>query len=358
MFTELSIKDSLLCVTICVTEGYNVALTAQARSVCSNLLDATKGHIIFATDKEETVAAAAKIYREILPDFEIHTIQDRYADHPKNYKEDAQLTIAQMRTAVLAKAKALRADLVWSLDADVLPPPNAYRCMLNALNFDAGFYSVATCPYISQGGGGLLFGRGTIQRQIAENFADEERLMPEELKERIAAHKAELVARTPASMEWQERMKDLNTEIEKCPPVGNVFELNGKRWRKRGWGEWAYPAIGKGAIVPSDWCGWGCTLINREALALADFTGYEGRGTEDLFVIWNKWYPAGLRIAAIPHCLCHHVVRKRGKEGYVLVYAYHETEGEAAGHIRVKQVPWYAQDAGERFDSANDGKLE
>jgi hypothetical protein len=339
-----------------VTAGYNYALTAQARSVAANLLHLPSGHIIFATDSAETVAKAAAIYRDMLPGFQIHVLAEGFTDNAKDYKESAQLTIAQLRTSLLTKAKALRADFVWSLDSDVLPPPNAFRCMLNTLEFDDGFYSIATCPYPSQGGGGWLFGRGTVQRQISPNFGEDEQQIPADLKRRLKEHRKRQGKGRP-SKEWIEAAKALNEELEKCPPKGNVFELNAKKWRKRGWGEWAYPAIGAGAIVPSDWCGWGCTLLNRRALELSDFVGYEGRGTEDLFVIWRKWYPAGIRIAAITHCLCHHVVRKRDKTGFVLCYTYHETEGEAAGHMRLEHRPWYSHDAGEKFDPANDGRL-
>jgi len=41
---------------------------------------------------------------------------------------------------------------------------------------------------------------------------------------------------------------------------------------------------------------------------LAIFDGYDGRGTEDLYVCFHRWYPAGLRIGAIPHSLCDHVI--------------------------------------------------
>jgi hypothetical protein len=103
--------------------------------------------------------------------------------------------------------------------------------------------------------------------------------------------------------------------------------------------DFAYPGIGKGAIVPSDWCGLGCTLLSAKALALAEFSGYDGRGTQDLFLCWHRWHPAGLRIACVPHCVADHV--KRDKDGKIVHYrAYHETEGEYRGHLRVRQQEW------------------
>jgi hypothetical protein len=104
----------------------------------------------------------------------------------------------------------------------------------------------------------------------------------------------------------------------------------------------AYPGIGRGSIVPSDWCGLGCTLLSKKALAHADFTGYEGKGTQDLFLCWHRWYPAGLKLACVPHIVCDHIKRKPSEAPAdapeIIHYrAYHETEGEHRGHLRVRQ---------------------
>jgi hypothetical protein len=127
--------------------------------------------------------------------------------------------------------------------------------------------------------------------------------------------------------------------------VGNVWECNSKfGWRRRGWLENAYPAIGVGAVVPSDWCGFGCTLMNHAALQLANFDGYDGQGTEDLYVVWRRWHPAGLRINVIPHCPCDHVIWQKKKGGaedeYNIILSSHETQGECVGHLRTRKVPW------------------
>ncbi len=115
-------------------------------------------------------------------------------------------------------------------------------------------------------------------------------------------------------------------------------------WRRRGWLDHAYPGIGVGAMVPSDWCGFGCTLMGAKALALADFDGYEGQGTEDLFIIWNRWWPAGKRINVITHCPCDHVIWSKKKGGdvkeYTLVSSYHEMHGDCVGHLRTRKTPW------------------
>jgi hypothetical protein len=109
--------------------------------------------------------------------------------------------------------------------------------------------------------------------------------------------------------------------------------------------DFAYPGIGYGAIVPSDWCGLGCTLLSKRALAHADFTGYEGKGTQDLFLCWSRWYPAGLKIACVPHIACDHIKHRppeAPKDAPPIIHyrAYHETEGECRGHLRTRQQPF------------------
>ena len=338
-----------LAITICATKSYQYALRAQARHIQQNLCTFKgKACLILVTDKSN-VETVLGDYRELLgQDVPIYHIPLAVTDGHTNYKEDAQLTIAQMRQVAFCKARSLGANQVWSLDSDVLPPANALKCMRQVLDFDDGYYGVATCPYPSQGGGGWLFGRGSIHRQIAEDVEESERELTPELTQQLAEHRALIVPNEKPSKEWQDKANELNEQIKQCPPKGNVWKLNAKGWRKRGWGDMAYPAIGKGSIVPSDWCGMGNTLIGEKALRLCDFTGYEGKGTEDLFLCWNCWYPNGIRIAALPHCLSHHVIRNKDKEGYTLCYGYHETEGDAAGHIRVLHKPWYDYAPGEK----------
>ena len=115
--------------------------------------------------------------------------------------------------------------------------------------------------------------------------------------------------------------------------------MQAKGWRKRGWMDSAYPAIGRGAILPTDWVGLGCTMLNKKALSLATFEGYELKGTQDLFLCWNRWNPAGIKMCVIPHIVCSHVKRKVGKDGkrtdeIEIHEAYHELGGEFDGHLR------------------------
>jgi hypothetical protein len=225
----------------------------------------------------------------------------------------------------------------------VLVHAKSLRVMLDGLGFDHGYYAISTCTYPSQGGGGFLGGRGDPAHPIAECFEEDERQVPADLAKEHKKLKEEFAAlKAPPSAQLQKRAEEIREKLKACPPKGNVFELNAKKWRRRGWLDNAYPAIGIGAMLPSDWCGLGCTLLSKRALALADFYGYEGKGTQDLFLCWHRWWPAGCRINVIPHAPCDHVIRPREGEssGPTHCYAYHEPLGEAQGHLRCRQMPW------------------
>jgi hypothetical protein len=87
--------------------------------------------------------------------------------------------------------------------------------------------------------------------------------------------------------------------------------------------------------------------MTARALELAHFEGYDGGGTEDLFIGWHRWHPAGIRQAVLPHCPADHVIWSKKKGGspeeYTLHHVYHEQEGECVGHLRVRQSPWRAE---------------
>jgi hypothetical protein len=89
--------------------------------------------------------------------------------------------------------------------------------------------------------------------------------------------------------------------------------------------------------------------MSARALEHAQFDGYDGRGTEDLYVVWTRWHRAGLRINVIPHSPCDHVIRRREAPGYILQQAHHELQGEQVGHLRVQSRPWYEGKPGEAF---------
>jgi hypothetical protein len=341
-----------LVVTVAATANYCYAMKTLGRRVAANLSAAgytDPGVAIIAGDNSKEVRKAVDDWKDALPDnWKVEHINVGPEDpEAVNYKAKAQLFLAKLRGSAFTEARRLNPDFCWSLDSDTLPPANALRCMIDMLKFDAGYYHISACPYPNEA---FLGGRGTVFNPIAEDFIESERILTDELKAEKVALEAEIKRFndekvTELPKEFQERRKKYDEEMKKCPPDGNVFQVIGKHgWRRRGWFEQAYPGIGKGSVVPSDWCGFGCTLMGPEALALANFEGYDGQGTEDLYVVWKRWWPAGLRINAIAHCPCDHVIWSKKKGGdvkeYTLIQSLHETQGECIGHLRTTKHPW------------------
>lgn len=258
----------------------------------------------------------------------------------ENYKEQSQILIAALQQKGIEHAVASNSDLAWSVEADILVPFNALSCSLDMLEFDDGWYDVAFVTYPSQSGSAFLGGNGTPTNPICEDYLIEERDVPDELKAKMedCEKRAKENKDEEKAKELAKEFHDLREEIKKCPPKGNVFELNAKQWRRRGWLDNAYPGIGKGAVLPTDWTGMGCTLMSRKALAAAAFDGYEGKGTQDLFLNWRRWHPENIRMCVITHCVCEHVIRKDG--AYTHVFAHHEPQGECRGHLRLQHAPW------------------
>lgn len=357
-----------LAIAICATKNYTYAMVEQLARIQANIGNLESGTIILVGDKSSELEYIKTLYQDLFPkDWSIILAADPSIkdSDPKyiNYKEEAQLLIANMRATAFSIARKLKVDYLWSLDSDVLPPYNALRCMKTMLDFDDGYYSVSTCPYPNHS---MIGGRGSPQHQIGEDFTVEERIVPQELKDKYEKLQKEIRDNEIESRnlikngeldkekfeilnkkakEAYEEFVGVSEEIKKCPPEGNIWEVIAKHgWRKRGWLEFSYPAIGKGSVVPSDWAGFGCNLLNRKALETASFVGYEGKGTEDLYCIWNYWYPNNIKLNVITHCLCDHVIWEKKKGGdsdkYTLLKSYHETEGECVGHIRIKPLPF------------------
>jgi hypothetical protein len=254
-----------------------------------------------------------------------------------------------LQGAAFAAARKIRASMLWSVEADNLVPADALRVAEWTLQMPQAdglpYYEVAAVTYPN---GLFLGGNGSPNHPIAEDFTEKERKLPPRLVRALEVCRERLKGCKDQKIGDKEgkRLGRLHERVKKCPPDGNVFEVTAKHgWRRRGWMDFAYPGIGRGAIVPSDWCGLGCTLMSAKALALAEFSGYDGRGTQDLFLCWHRWHPAGLRIACIPHTAADHVKRK-GKDApadapdIIHYRAYHETEGEYRGHLRVRQQEW------------------
>lgn len=303
----------------------------------------TSGVLIVSTDRSEECFQKYRAISERLGRTKwesVHITSDIDTDKHECYKDDAQLIIAKIQQKAFSKARDLGAGLFWSIESDVLVPPNALKVLRQALEFDDGYYGIAMVTYPN---GQFLGGRGTPRNHICEDATEEERRLTPELKKAVEKRKKDFEAlqkekKVPSEEQINEWQK-LGEEIKKCQPKGNIFELQSQGWKKRGWLDSAYPAIGRGAILPTDWVGLGCTLLNKKALSLATFDGYELKGTQDLFLCWSRWHPAGIKMCVIPHVLCHHVKRKVGKDGkrtdeIEIHEAYHELDGECEGHLR------------------------
>ena len=360
-------ETDILALTICATEHYQYAMAAQARAIHANLRHLRhKIAIILVGDKG--LQPIAELYRSLFPDKDrvsvevIATFKERPGD--QNYKNGAQLLIAQMRSAAFSRARSLGALHCWNLDSDVIPKSSAcYSTLRWLLDMPGAFYEVAISPYPSQGGGDMLTGRGTPEHPILQDFQPAERKIPAELQKELDDNKAacaKFKAPEQPPKELIEQATALNKRVEECPPLGNVFAMNAQfDWKRRGWLSAAYPGLGRGSIVPSDWCGFGNTLIGPRALDECEFLGYYGSGTEDLFVVWLRWHQIGIRIGSALHEPSMHVSRRSDGKYFVsfprFITDADESKGECVGHIRILQRPFYAHGAGEAYDPANDG---
>ena len=378
-----------ICITICATKNYCYALCAQSRMIVSAILNVPKGkisggEIVLVGDHSEELKHAEGFYKTILPDnFKVTRFSSDYIES-KNYGKEVQKVIAQMRSVAFSYARKHDFDLCWSLDSDVLPSHNSLNCMIQMLEFDNGYYDVACCPYPSQGGGDFLGGRGTDINPILPDVYEDERLFTTELKNKIEEFKKELKEGVwKEGKELDDKRKSLADEIQKMPAKGDVFFLNShtgvrpfvkalkeklkampdaikiveeeenENWRalgfrRRGWYSSAFPGIGLGAITEVSWFGFGNNLIKRKPLSLATFESYDGKGTEDVFVISKKWRRNGIRMCCLPHCPADHVIRGKSPGEYILLQTYHETvNAECVGHLRYERRPWYQQVEGE-----------
>ena len=340
----------MLAIATYATKSYFYCWPQFLRRIASAAGHHAEAHFILATDQSDEAKQAVEAARHELPEgWRIQAVQlplDDGGAEGKDYKVEAQMRIAALQGAAFAAARKIRATALWSVEADNLVPADALRVAEWTLQMPqadgSSYYDIAAVTYPN---GLFLGGNGTPANPIAEDFTEKERRLPPRLVRALEACRERLKAE-PSSEREGKRLGRLHERVKKCPPDGNVFEVSGKHgWRRRGWMDFAYPGIGRGAIVPSDWCGLGCTLLSAKALALAEFSGYDGKGTQDLFLCWHRWHPNNLRIACIPHTAADHVKRK-GKDApesapeYTHFRAYHETEGEYRGHLRVRQQPW------------------
>ena len=300
------------------------------------------GDIILSTDHSQACAEKVQKVREKMKKWQVHHCQANIPNDKKPaYKEDAQFIIAKIQGAAFSMARDLGLDQLWSVESDVLVPPNALRVARQALEFDDGYYGVAMVTYHN---GQFLGGRGSTYSQIFPDVYDDERVVPAGLRKKIK--KLTVQMRKSPSQAIADEIGKLHEEVRACPPSANTLILQGKKWRRRGWMDAAYPGIGRGAILPTDWVGLGCTLLGKKALSLATFEGYGMLGTQDLFLCWKRWNQHDVRMCVIPHIACAHVKKTVGKDGIrtdeIFIYnPYHEKGGEFDGHLRVEQQKYW-----------------
>lgn len=339
----------MLAITTYCTRNYAYALQAQLPLLVAALRYAQVQDAVFilAGDDSAEVAEAAALIKAGLERIKIpfERLVLAVGDNENGrHQRQSNLVIARLQNAAWHAARLHGADLLWSLESDILPQPNTLRVMMDVLAFDRGWYDVAFCTYPNAA---FLGGRGNPSRWILPSIYEEERSLSPELAERVQkreARRKELAQTraTPTEAELAEWQK-VAEEVEASPPQGSVWKLNASGWRQRGWLESAYPAVGLGAVLPSDWVGLGCTLMSRRAFDLAHFTGYEGGCTQDLWLCWRAWQPMGIRMAVIPHALCSHVKLQRSADAppkKIIMHARHELGGECHGHLRSETREW------------------
>lgn len=338
----------MFAIVTAATKGY---LFAWKECVQKALLALPKfgGIWFFVTDLSPEGEEAFDYLKTELPSYwkAEKVILDIPDDTSPNYKIPAQIRIARLQGAGFQKARQLDCEYCLSLESDVLVRPDCIEILKWVLSMPSvtgkPYYDIAMATYPN---GLFLGGRGSPTNPIAEDFLPKERVIPEELQKRMDDHEEisnelfKLKVRIPE--EFMVSGAEIMKEVKQCPPSGSIWELIAKHgWRQRGWLDFAYPAVGIGSVLPTDWVGLGCTLMSKTALQLADFLGYDGKGTQDLFLCWKRWHPSGLKMAVVPHTPCDHVKPERDSKGnrtgaLTHYHAYHEQVGESIGHLRCR----------------------
>lgn len=337
-----------LSICLAGTANYLHAFKSCVRRVVTAARHRSDVHIVFVSDTTQQAVDAQKfIEQEIPKHWDAEHIQLNLTPSTA-YKKQSNLLIAKLHSEMFSAARRAHAEQCWTVEPDILVRPDSLRMMEWALAMpreDGGpYYELAICTYPN---GLFIGGHGSPAHHIAEDFTAEERTLTPEIKERWEMHKKEAEefksSRKAPDEEWHKKGNEIREEIKKCPPCGNIFEVIAKHgYRRRGWIDYAYPGIGEGCIVPTDWVGQGCNLLSKRALALSTLDGYEGFGTPDLFLTWHRYNPAGIRMACITHSPCDHVKLRSiaGAMTPIHLQAMHEQMGDCRGHLRVIERPW------------------
>jgi hypothetical protein len=275
---------------------------------------------ILVTDDSQEGRDAAESVKDTLPFAVIHCPIDVDENTTGKHNASGNITIAAMQHEAFHIARRIGAKFFWSVEADILPNANTLQCLMDALAFDRGFYDVAMAAYPNAS---FLGGHGTPRNHIAPNVYDDERKISKDLARRLKSKNKGVKEKAAA-------------ELKTAPADGNIFARQAKGWKPRGWLEEAYPGVGCGAMLPTDWFGMGCTLFSQRALQLANWTGYQGAGTQDLWLGWRCLHQHGLRFAVVPHALASHLKPVDGK--MTLMHAYHELDGLTKGHLRMSKI--------------------
>lgn len=336
-----------LSIALAATCEYLYAWKPCIRRIINAASHRNNVHVIFVSDETEEARAAFEFLKKESP--KKWELEHRQLPLDKNkggekYKIESQLLIAKLHGEMFTACRAANADQCWTVEPDILVRPDSLRLMEWALEMPredgTAYYDIAICTYPN---GLFIGGHGDPSHPICEDFKPEERTLPEEIKARYESHLKEekewIESKKMPDEEWQKKAQALNEDIKKCSPIGNIWELNAKfGWRRRGWLDFAYPGIGRGAIVPVDWVGQGCNLLSKKALSLSSFEGYDGKGTQDLFLCWKKYNPAKINMVCITHSPCDHV--KKQDDKIIHLQASHEQLGESQGHLRVIEKEW------------------
>ena len=354
----------MLAISTYATKSYFYVWPQFLRKVSIAASHHKEVYFILATDKSKEAEEALEIAKEELPEgWKLVSINLDIEEEEEKYKEKSQILIAKLQNAAFNFARKLRVDFLWSVESDVLVSEESLKIsewVLQMTDLNGNyFYDVAACTYPNAL---FLGGFGNPYKQIEEDFNFEERKIPERFKKvfekrqeilkelqkeeseliKLQNNKKENLIKIKEKIDKQiSKLEKLNQKVKNFPPDGNIWEVIAKYgWKRRGWFDFAYPGIGRGSVVPSDWCGLGCTLLNKKALSLSEFSGYQGKGTQDLYLCWEKWYPKNIRIACIPHCPSDHVKIDKEENKIIHYKAYYETDGEFKNHLRTKIEDW------------------
>lgn len=334
-----------LSIRICGTKSYLHVWKHLLWRVVANARDQECVHIVYVSDEsKECLEAFQRLKKEVPASWETEhrplAVTDEFDADKDKAKAQASNLIARLHGEGFAASRLWGADQCWTVEPDVLPPTDALKMMQWAIQMPDDYYGVVYCTYPNNS---FIGGFGDALHNIAEDVKEDEREITPELQKRW-----DIVKKKCAEIPPDKRDEALIAEVRSvgedikssAPKYAHLFE----RWfkigyRRGGWMESAYPNVGRGTgVVPVDWCGEGCNLLSKRALAVASYEGFAGGVSQDLFLCWKKYYPAGIRIGCIPHTLCDHVKCIDGK--LMHMQAFHELEGEARGHLRMVMKPW------------------